>query len=250
MERVRLLITDLDGTLLGNAESLRAFAAWRRRAGGALRLVYSSGRFLNSVRASIEEFELPTPDAIICGVGTEIYDVAANNRLEEWPRLRSEWNPAAVATVCLTRETLRLQPAEFLSKFKISFYGHELDDAFLSRLSHDLTNAGQCASIIYSSNRDLDVLPAGTHKGAAATYLARSWKFNFRDVIVAGDSGNDLSMFHEGFSGVIVGNAQPELRSFAGSNAFHAQRPFAAGVLEGLHHWWAESRNRALQPLD
>lgn len=35
-------------------------------------------------------------------------------------------------------------------------------------------------------------------------------------VIVCGDSGNDLGMFESGFKGIIVGNAQDELKDFQG----------------------------------
>jgi hydroxymethylpyrimidine pyrophosphatase-like HAD family hydrolase len=96
---------------------------------------------------------------------------------------------------------------------------------------------GQSATLIYSSNRDLDVLPADAHKGAAAAFLARTWKIDPRRVIVAGDSGNDASMFLMGYRGIIVGNAQPELRAVAAPFLYHAQLPYAAGVLEGIRHW-------------
>jgi hypothetical protein len=54
------------------------------------------------------------------------------------------------------------------------------------------------------------------------------------DVLVAGDTLNDLSLFEEGFSGVVVGGAEAALseatRSF--EHVHHAEAPGAGGILE------------------
>jgi hydroxymethylpyrimidine pyrophosphatase-like HAD family hydrolase len=101
---------------------------------------------------------------------------------------------------------------------------------------------GQSATLVYSSNRDLDVLPADVHKGAAAAFLARTWNIDPRRIIVAGDSGNDATMFQMGFRGVVVANAQPELRALVGRYIYHAEQAYAAGVLEGVRHWQERAR--------
>jgi hydroxymethylpyrimidine pyrophosphatase-like HAD family hydrolase len=55
MERLNLLICDLDGTLLGDSRALDEFVAWYELAQVHFRLVYSSGRFIDSVRISIDQ---------------------------------------------------------------------------------------------------------------------------------------------------------------------------------------------------
>lgn len=250
MERVALLISDLDGTLLGDDAALEKFKDGYARVKDYLRLVYSSGRFFDSIQESIIEYRLPTPDAIICGVGTEIHDVSSGQQLEGWPILRGGWEPRLVMETCLTDCRLQLQPAEFLSRHKISYYGRDLDDTVLNQLSRQLFDAGQRATLIYSSNRDLDVLPEGIHKGSAADYLVQSWEIERDRTIVAGDSGNDLTMFQQGFRGIVVGNAQPELRANIDQGVYQATGHFAAGVMEGLKHWLAEIENPPLQPID
>jgi sucrose-6F-phosphate phosphohydrolase len=237
MECLALLVSDLDGTLLGDEVALDQFRNWFRPLRNRFRLVYSSGRFIESVRSSIQENALPEPDAIICGVGTAIYDVRGRLRVSDWPRLTGQWDIDAIQDACKPFKQLQLQPAEFLSAHKISFYAADLDSRFLSELAERLTESGVNVSIVYSSNRDLDVLPAGVDKGAAAAYLADHWEIPKSRTIVAGDSGNDASMICCGFCGIVVANAQPELRQLRGENIYQAESQHAAGVREGLEYW-------------
>ncbi len=241
MERLNLIVSDLDDTLLGDDAALRRFAAWYDEMRPSFRLAYSSGRFRDSIRQSIAESDLPEPDALICGVGTEIYAGDADVPLAGWPRIvPKHWDAVAINAVCATFRELELQPAEFQSQYKISFYAYDLEESCLARLRQALDAAGQKANVVYSSSRDLDVLPARTHKGAAAGFLADHWRIDHRCVIVAGDSGNDATMFHEGFRGIVVGNAKPELRALVGPRIYHAADSYAAGVVEGLDHWLSE----------
>lgn len=239
MERVSLLVCDLDGTLLGDDAALDEFAAWFARDKRRWRLAYSSGRFVASVFHSIEASNLPEPDAVMGGVGTEIFDVAADCRVAAWPPAPAAWDPRVIRAICQSHPALTPQPHEFVSRHKISFYGIALSVEFLNRLTRQLAAAGQDVAVVYSSDRDLDVVPRGVDKGAAARFLARSWGIAARCVVVAGDSGNDATMFQQGFRGIVVGNALPELRALAGPHVYHAAAPFAAGVLEGLAYWGA-----------
>jgi sucrose-6F-phosphate phosphohydrolase len=242
MERLNLLVCDLDGTLLGDGRAVKQFAAWYSSARVNTRLVYASGRFVKSVRESINTSPLPEPDGIIGGVGTQIYDVAAARRMPMWPPSIFEWNPYEVRAVCASYGNLIPQPEELLSYHKVSFYGRDLDQAFIDYLKRQLAVAGQRVTIVYSSNRDLDILPANADKGAAIAHVAKRWRIDTQRVLVAGDSGNDLAMFQAGFHGIVVGNACPELRSLEAPNVYQSTAEFAAGVLEGLDYWLESQR--------
>lgn len=243
MVRMNLLISDLDGTLLGDDRSLEQFAVWYANARQHYRLVYSSGRFVESVLNSIASTMLPTPDAIIGGVGTQIYDVAQARHFPMWSPMIDEWNPHIVQSVGERFDELRIQPAKFNSHHKISFYGADLDESFLKHLEERMGSAGQCVSMVYSSQRDLDVLPIESNKGSAALFLAQHWKIRPDRTLVAGDSGNDADMFRVGFRGIVVGNAAQELKALASPTNYVAENRFAAGVLEGILHWQDDRDN-------
>jgi hydroxymethylpyrimidine pyrophosphatase-like HAD family hydrolase len=80
-------------------------------------------------------------------------------------------------------------------------------------------------------------LPAGVHKGSAAAFLVAKWGLRTEQVVVCGDTGNDKSMFMRGFRGVVVGNAQPELKALQSPDVYHSERTHADGVLDGIEHW-------------
>ena len=119
----------------------------------------------------------------------------------------------------------------------MSFFLRDAGPGELHTVRSLLADASIDAELIYSSKRDLDVLPAGVNKGSAARYVVESLGIQREHIIVCGDSENDLSMFRHGFRGVVVGNAHEELRSLNDENVHQAKQGYAAGVLEGLERW-------------
>jgi hydroxymethylpyrimidine pyrophosphatase-like HAD family hydrolase len=91
--------------------------------------------------------------------------------------------------------------------------------------------------VIYSSHRDVDVLPERAGKGNAAAYLADYWQFPRKQVIVCGNSGNDLTMYQQGFRGVVVANGHEELKRLPDANVYYSRKSFARGVIDGVEYW-------------
>ncbi len=236
MEGRYLLISDVDGTLLGDDDALRTFSRWYAERDD-LTLVYNSGRLFDSVVESVRDTLLPEPAAIIGGVGTQVCSYDTGKTIGDWLANHDGWNSNIVHAVLSQHDDVELQPDEFLSPHKISYFAREASAEFLASLKQQLAAAGCSAELVYSSRRDLDVLPAGIDKGTAAAFLAEHLGYSPRHVIVSGDSGNDLRMFQHGFRGVVVANAHAELKQLDGANVFQAESGFAAGVLQGLEHW-------------
>lgn len=235
-----LIVSDIDGTMLGDEAALAALAAWLAPRRERISLAYASGRFLRSVHRSIRSTGLPEPDFVIGGVGTDIFDYRARRRAVDWPAVRAgSWSSGRVREAMAGVPGLREQPAQFQSAWKISYYLDDATDAQLAQIRQRLQQAGLDTDVIYSSRRDLDVLPGGINKGAAALHVARMLGIEPQRVLACGDSGNDLSMYCCGFRGIVVGNAMAELKEGAGEPVYIARGAHAGGVLEGLRHWLA-----------
>ncbi|MEO8277162.1 MAG: HAD-IIB family hydrolase [Thermoanaerobaculia bacterium] len=238
----RLFSCDLDGTLLGNPEATRRFKdAWESLQPSRRPLLcYNSGRLVQDVLERLTVEPLPLPDYIVGGVGTQLFDFSRNEPVAAFDeQFRHSWNLERVEELLGTVPGVRRQPAEFLHPYKSSWYLSGAPAEVIEALRTRFSAAELDVSIVYSSDRDLDVLPARTDKAFALEWLCRSLRLPLAEVLVAGDSGNDSRMFQlPGVRGIVVENAQPELHeAVLQLPTFAATRAFADGVLEGLVHF-------------
>ena len=256
---IKLFSSDLDGTLLGNPESARRFKhSWEALSRRQRPLLcYNSGRFVDDVINLLKAEGLPWPDYILGGLGTQLYDAKRKQPVTEFDeQFRDGWDLAKVEQLLAAFPGVARQPPEFLHPYKSSWYLHHATPEIVDGLRKQLADAGLKVTVIYSSARDLDVLPANTSKGQALQRLCERIGLSLKQVLVAGDTGNDSSMFLlPDVKGIVVENAQPELHeAVVHLPTYSATRAFADGVLQGLAHFGviseAPSLDRAVVPPD
>ena len=231
------LVSDLDGTLLGDEDGLRAFSAWVKQHRGRLKLVYNSGRLVDSIAEVIASTALPVPDAIIGGIGTEIRYTRGSRLAGRWLSNVEGWNRSLIESIVSGFDGVDQQPENNQAPYKVSFYAFDASASLLKEMRRRLDQAGCRADLIYSSARDLDFVPRGANKGSAAAFLTSAWSLPPERVVVSGDTGNDLAMFEIGCRGIVVANAHSELRNLEGDHVYHAEGRHAYGVLEGLRQF-------------
>ncbi|MCB1063694.1 MAG: HAD-IIB family hydrolase [Verrucomicrobiae bacterium] len=239
---MRLFSTDIDGTIFNGPESAEIFAEfWNflsERPESPL-LVYNTGRGLVDALQLIDSTELPVPDFLISGVGTEIYRPGDGQKLEAWSdRLGHEWSVDVVQEVMSRSQQARPQPPECQGAHKSSWFWIDADPEEIQETVARIESRGIRVQAVYSSNRDLDLLPLRANKGNAVAWLMEHLGLSGGDVVVAGDSGNDASMYQvPGVRGVLVANAELALvDAVSHLGHFRATKVCAAGVREGLEH--------------
>ncbi|MEM1158619.1 MAG: HAD-IIB family hydrolase [Verrucomicrobiota bacterium] len=239
---IKLLSTDLDGTVFGMPDALVRFqTAWQMvPVEQRPLLVYNSGRRVDDILSLIESGELAGPDYVIGGVGTEIYDFRKSEwRVDFHQVLDAGWDYEQVRSITAQVPGIEPQPDEFVHKFKSSWYLYRATTRQLDALRQSLLRAGIRAEVVYSSDRDLDVLPALANKGNALKWFCGQLGIALNQCIVAGDTANDSAMFllNEVY-GIVPKNVQPELlEQLFDCRVYQASQPMADGILEGLVHY-------------
>lgn len=242
--KVRLFCSDLDGTLLGNEEGMEEFIEeWGRLKASGIVLVYNTGRLDEDAKRKVAGCGMPEPDFYITGVGTMIYDCGKGEALGGYAEyLSAGWDLAKVRRVLMGQEGIEEQGLEHQHEWKSSWYWYNKSEAAIAQLKEDLKGAGLEAQVIYSSGKDLDVIPVRANKANAVLWLGRRLGIDADEMVVAGDTGNDAAMFGmAGVRGIVPGNAEKELLTAVagmdGDSLYRGEGTAAAGTVAGLRNF-------------
>ena len=233
----RLLVCDIDNTLIGDREALAEFFLWLDAHRHRVAFGVATGRVLERTLSVLEEWNIPRPDVLITAVGSEIhYGRQDLVRDLNWRRtIDYRWDTLSLRECLANVPGLRLQPARDQREFKLSYFVERFAWPGTREIRKRIKEYGLAASVIFSHHEFLDLLPVRASKGRAIQYLARRWGFEMDEVLVAGDSGNDADMLRSGALGVVVKNHSSELRYLRGRDRIcFTEWPYAHGILEGI----------------
>ncbi len=234
----KLMITDIDNTLIGDDASLNQLLDLLDQHREELAWGVATGRSLELTLEAMTEYNIPMPDILICSVGTEMY-YGPDLRMDKgWKQhISHKWKPELIKEALLPFDFLVFQESEGQRSHKISYYLENKDDR-LQQIRQVLDDRKLRCQVIYSHNQFLDILPYRASKGKAVNYLRYKYEFLPRHVMVAGDSGNDADMLEGNTRGLIVGNHSEELAFLKDApRIYFSTGEYAAGIIEGLHHY-------------
>lgn len=230
-----VLATDLDGTLLaGTAQARRQVLELFSGEENDRTLVFVTGRGLESVLPVLSDPTVPTPDWIIADVGAT---VVSGHDLRPLLPLQGEiakrW-PGTLTVLDALADFEGLHRQEVPQERRCSFLCEEGD------LTDELRRAVEAldCDVLFSAGQYFDVLPKGVSKGATLLALAEQEGWALENIVVAGDTLNDLSLFETGLKGIAVGRSEPALvrRVRDLPNAHVARREGCGGIVDGLAH--------------
>jgi hydroxymethylpyrimidine pyrophosphatase-like HAD family hydrolase len=248
-----ILATDLDGTFLHGEKSARDKLYKLVMEEKNITLVFVTGRGLESVSPLFRGQAIPVPDFIIADVGSTIVMGKDMRPVEPVQSdIRSRW-PGSLEILDALKgvDDLQYQPVPQRGRCSFWIRNPQVIDEVRERIK-----PLDC-DIIYSAGKFLDILPKGVNKGSTLQQLARLRQWKSEEILVAGDTLNDLSLFETGYKSVIPANAEPGLLEKLGSfkqqiqtftvalsfsnspsnSVYFASAEGAAGVMEGLRHF-------------
>ncbi|MBN2753799.1 MAG: HAD-IIB family hydrolase [Candidatus Goldbacteria bacterium] len=234
------LISDVDGTLLGDPAALNELNEYITEHRDSFHLIYATGRDVTEMNRGIFTEGLIMPDAAILSTGSEIYTVESGAFLPDvqWESIISaSWDKNKVEEAAKKVEGLMTQGKS--EKLKVSYFiDPSAAEQIRCRFRKLFKEQGIKAKIIISHEKYLDIIPENCDKGKAAEFLIKKLAMSYDSSVVAGDSENDTDLFESFYHGIVVGNARHGLRLSTQNRDFYmAGTDYAAGVLEGLKYY-------------
>ncbi len=226
------LATDLDGTFLAGRQADRRALYSALRDDHDTTLVFVTGRGVESIMPLLSDPVIPKPDFIIGDVGGTVVQGDGCTPVQPLQHeIDIRWIGAEPILEALEGMS-GLERQSVPQDRRCSFVLNDLES--LPEIRRRLAHLEY--EILYSAGRFLDVLPAGVSKGATLRRLVEYLDVDDEDVLVAGDTLNDRSLYTQGFRGVVVGHAEKALKTATAAipEVYQATSPGTGGILEAI----------------
>ena len=235
----RILVSDIDNTLIGDRKGLQALLQTLKAAGDRVAFGIATGRSVDLTRQVLKEWKIPTPQLLITSVGSAIHYGRQLVEDRGWEgHISYRWHPDALREAMAELPWLELQPPEGQTDYKISYFVSREEPPKIKEIVRHLRRSNLQARVIYSHQAYLDLLPIRASKGMALRYFALKWGIPLERCLVAGDSGNDVEMLTGNTLAVVVGNYDEELEKLRGEpRIYFADGRHAWGIIEGIEHY-------------
>lgn len=237
--RNRAIFTSIDLNLIGDQEGLAEFLQTMHAHRKTTIFGIATGRRLDDTLAKLRQYNIPKPDVLVTGQGTEIHYAPNLTRSFTWERhINHLWNPQAIRDILAEIPGLELQPKIHQSVFKISYYvDHSI--ANIKEIRQALLRNEQAVNAIFSFGQFLDVVPVRASKGLALRWCAEQLGFALENTLVSGVTGADADMLRGNTLGVVVDNNHlSELSDLNDiDNIYFAKKQHASGILEAIEHY-------------
>jgi Cof subfamily protein (haloacid dehalogenase superfamily) len=241
---IRLLLADVDGTLVTNDKVLtpRAIEAVRKLREAGVLFAVTSGRPPRGMSMLIEPLAVTTPIAafnggiytrddmsviseqdIPAGVVAPAISLLESSGLDVWLYKGADWYVRDLNGPHVAREkaTVRFDPTlvasyDDLTDGIVKIVGVSDDlDAVAAAADAARDRFGDHVSAARSQPYYLDVTHPEANKGSVAKYLSANYKIPPEQIATIGDQPNDVLMFaHSGLS-IAMGNASEEVQHSA-----------------------------------
>ena len=237
-QKAYLLATDLDHTFVGDPLALENLLDFFKDRQFDPALVYVTGRHLDSALSLMEQESLPKPDILVTDVGTAIYHAPDWTEDRAWRESVDEtWLPDKILSALKDVPSIVLQ--DLPHQKRISYTVQLNQPHIVDTISERLDAQHIPYHLVYSSGRDLEILPERSGKGKAVQYILDQYAKEDVGVLLAGDSGNDAEMLLLDYPAVMVGNAQEELKQLLPHPLlYRAEGHYAGGIQEAWNHFY------------
>jgi sucrose-phosphate synthase len=236
----RAIIAELDRVLLAEPPALEklinVIREHRKQSGFGI----ATGRGLESTLSLLKKHNIPMPDVLIIGMGTELYyappltgDYAWNHHIDH------QWQPKALRRILDDLPGLEMQPKSEQLRFKLSYYYDPTQAPDLDEIHRLLHKEEQNVNVNMSYGQYMDILPSRASKGFALRYFADQWGIPLEHILAVGATAGDEDMMRGNTLAVAVSNPhREELAQLVElDRVYFSEGAGAWGILEAIDYY-------------